>query len=298
MDEQLIPRFVELHNETEQLLESNRVDEAKKKYLEALDAYHSIQKSTLEKHHKDLAYSNVTTLFSKVNEAKERMKVPYNLIAAAVLVIAFSILVVVKPSIVGLVSLDDMMHKPLNMTIKESGLHEITLQDRPLSLLLSGNVTGSAKVFFKQGNKLELIVDTAKLGMDSFSNICEETCTVAAQGNTITLFVDLNESSELTLTGLDYRVEQRKNTPPRWRGSTTNFKAKVDGSTIIDLNDYYTDDEDDEMVFLSTRDDSLDVYVQDSLVHLMPEETGNKRIILIASDYREVTRTPVTIEVS
>src|SRR5574341_1331036 len=111
-DDELIKKFVDLHSQTEQFLNGDNVKDAKQKYLEVVNAYHDIEKSSLEHFHKELAYDQVTTLFKKVNEAKERVQVPYHLIVAAVLIIAFSILVFLKPSIVGLAGYEDLIKQP------------------------------------------------------------------------------------------------------------------------------------------------------------------------------------------
>lgn len=294
----LIPRFVDLHAQAHSLLDQDRVHDAKQKYMEVLNAYHEIQKSPLEKAHKDIAYDQVTSLFSRVNEAKQRTKVPYNIIAAAVLVIAFSILVVIKPSIVGLIGYDDIYRQPINLFIEESGLEELKLDEQPISLALSGNVEGNAKVFYKNGDKLELIVDTSKIKGSNFTNVCEETCTIKANSNLVTLFVDLENQSTLTLTEISYNIIEKSNTPPKWRMSKTDFAAKLNKMTTLDLNDYFEDSEGDELVFLSTRDEGIDVRVQDSYVDLVPRTKGTKKLIFIASDLRTVTRVPVSIEVS
>lgn len=295
--ENLIPRFVDLHRQASKLLQEDKPKEAKQKYMEVLRAYHDIQKSPLEKFHKDIAYDQVTRLFSEVNAAKERNKVPFNMIAAAVLIIAFSILVVLKPSIVGLAAFDEAYRENINITFDESGLHELTLREIPVSLALSGEVKGDAKVFYKYGNKLELIVDTSQVEGGEFYDVCTETCTIKADLNMVTLFIDLENQSTLTLTGLTYNVVEKSNTPPRWKSSIREFKAKKGQTTMLDLRDYFEDDEDDALVFLSTRDDGLDVTVQDSYIALTPLTPGSKRIILIASDLLTVTRAPVTVEV-
>jgi len=149
MADERVQRFVNLHRETEELLTQEKVKEAKQRYLDVVNAYHEIQNSNLERFHKDLAYDHVTTLFKKVNTAKARVKVPYNLIAAAVLVIAFSFLVVFKPSVVGLAGFEDVVRQPLEITVKNSGVERVTLKDRPLSISLSGSYEGTAKVLQK-----------------------------------------------------------------------------------------------------------------------------------------------------
>ncbi|RMD58604.1 hypothetical protein D6825_00240 [Candidatus Woesearchaeota archaeon] len=288
-----ISKFLELHEKTENLLSENKISEAKKAYLDALEAYHQIQHGSLEKIHKDLAYEAITELFEKVNSAKERTKIPYNLIAAAILIVAFSIVVLINPSIVGFVAAGDTLTKPLNLTFSESGLQSIELADKPLSLRLSGHSDGRAKVFYKKGKKLELIVDTSEHN-GTFKDVCKETCTVGAQSNIVELFVSV-ESGTITLEEIKYTVEPRKNTAPAWRGSIREFRAKAGKQTTIDLKDFFTDAEGDELVFLSTSADGLDVVVQDSKVLITPESPGERELIFIASDMRDVARVRVKI---
>ena len=158
-NEDLVKKFVELQAQTTQLLEQGKLAEAKQKYLSALESYHEIDKSALEKYHKELAYSQVTSLFRKVNEAKERFSVPYNLIIAGLLVFAFSTLVFLKPSVVGLASLENTLRQNVDLNITESSLHQITLKERPLSLAASGQFVGKIKLYLKQGEKLSLIYE-------------------------------------------------------------------------------------------------------------------------------------------
>lgn len=298
MDDDLIKKFVDAQKETEQLLEQERVSDAKQKYLQVLDAYQAIDRSSLEKFHKELAYDQVTALFKKVNDAKERVKVPVNLIVAAVLIIALSVAVFFNPSIVGLISLEDLARQPVNLTFTESGIQQVTLKDRPLTLSASGTFTGSAKLFFKQGNKLELILDTQRLQNGSFTDICEDTCEVNADSNTIELFASLEPGGRLELSELSYKIERKTNTAPAWKGSSRSFNAQVGKPVTIDLADYFGDAEGDPLVFLSTTAEGLDVLVQESKVTITPSGAGQKQITFVASDLVEVTRVGVTISVN
>ncbi|MEM3154321.1 MAG: hypothetical protein QW165_02005 [Candidatus Woesearchaeota archaeon] len=298
-DDELVKKFVELHAQTEQLLHEDKISEAKQKYLDVVNAYHDIEKSSLEHFHKELAYDQVTQLFKKVNEAKQRVQVPYNLILAAVLIIGFSILVVFKPSIVGLAGFEDLIRQPTDFVFTEPKLQQVTLKDRPLTLSASGEFSGKAKLFYKKGDKFELIFDSEKSKSQNgiFTDICEETCEIIADSNAIELFADVTEGSRLHIKELSYKVKRKDNTAPTWTGKTKTFTA-IRGKTLtIDVNQYFTDAENDKLVYLSTTDDGLDVLVQNSKVSITPKTAGTKHIVFIASDLLDVTKVPVTIEV-
>lgn len=295
MAEDLIKKFLDAHKQTEELLNQDKITEAKQKYLDVVNTYHEIQNSKLDQFHKEVAYDNVTTLFKKINDAKQRITIPYNAIVAAVLIIAFSFLVAFKPSIVGLASYTDTVTQPLDVTFTESKLYQLNLQDRPLSLALSGTTTGAAKVYFKQGEKLELIVDTAQSG-STFENICAETCDVNANSNAVELFVEV-QSGELKLTGVQYKIEPRPNTPPVWQGDK-NFAMTAGQANTVDLNNYFTDADNDQLVFLSTTAEGLEVQVEHHTATITPASAGTYKMLFIASDRKDATRIPVTISAS
>ncbi len=298
-DDELVKKFVDLHTQTTQLLSDEKIAEAKQKYLDVVNAYHDIEKSSLEHFHKELAYDQVTQLFKKVNEAKERVQVPYHLILAAVLIISFSIVIFLKPSIVGLAGFEDLVRQPTEFVFTEAKLQQVTLRDRPLTLAASGEFSGRVKLFYKKGDKFELIFDSekSKSADGIFTDICEETCEVIADSNAIELFADVEEGSRLVVKELSYKVERKDNTAPAWTGTTKTFTA-LNGKTLtIDLNQYFTDEESDPLVYLSTTDDGLEVVVQNSKVTITPKTTGTRNLVFIASDLLEVTKVPVTINV-
>jgi hypothetical protein len=298
-DEELVKKFVDLHTQTSQLLSDDKIAEAKQKYLDVVNAYHDIEKSSLEHYHKELAYDQVTQLFKKVNEAKARVQVPYHLILAAVLIIGFSLVIFLKPSIVGLAGFEDLIRQPTDFVFTESKVQQAALRDRPLTLSASGEFSGKVKLFYKKGDKFELIFDSEKSKSENgiFTDVCEETCEIIADANNIEIFADLAEGSRLHVKELSYRVERKDNTAPAWTGATNTFTA-LNGKTLtIDLNQYFTDAENDALVYLSTATDGIEVTVQNNKVSITPKETGSKNLVFIASDLIEVTKVPVTINV-
>lgn len=301
MVDQRIQKFIELHSQAEKLLEQSQVLEAKQKYLDVLAAYKEIDKSDLDKIHKDIAYEQVTTLFKKVNDAKERVKVPVNLIIAGLLVIGFSTLVFFDPSIVGLAGFEDVVREQVNLTIDNSKLISLTLKDRPLSFKISGNITGGiAKLYVKQGEKLELVFDSEKsfLTQDGqFVEICEETCEINVDNNIIELFSQV-EGGVLNINEIIYTIKRTSNTPPRYVGQSQIFNAKTGEDLALNLDEYFADDDGDKLTFLSTKDEGLDTQVYDNYLTLRPTSAGTRHIMIAASDLQDVTRVPITVEVS
>ncbi len=296
-DDELIQKFVDLHAQTIQFLNEEKLKDAKQRYLEVVEAYHSIDKSQLERFHKELAYDQVTALFKQVNETKERIQVPYHLIVAAVLIISFSVLIFLKPSIVGLAGFEDLIRQPTDIVFTQSQVKEVSLSDRPLTLSASGEFYGKAKLFLKQGEKFELIFDSEKNNGTTFTEICEETCEINANSNVIELFAEVSEGSRLIVKELSYKIQSKDNSAPAWSGTRT-FYGYSGKQITIDLEQYFTDADNDDLVYLSTTTEGLELTVQNSKVTITPASTGTKSVTFIASDLLEVTKIPVAIEVS
>ena len=293
----LIQKFIQAHTESEKFLETGNIVGAKQKYLEALDTYHKIDQSSLEHFHKELAHDQITSLFKKVNSAKSSLKVPPNIIAAAVLLIVLSATVAFKPSVVGLAGFDDVVKQDVSLNISESSIHQLALRDRPLSLSASGEFVGKVKLFHKEGERLKLIFESDGT-IGNFTDACVESCSTDAASNNIEVFAQLEENSSVFVSQVSYKIEHRSNTAPRWTGSSSSFQASVGKPTTIDLSNYFADDENDPLVFLSTAPEGVDVTVQDSSITIKSDSTGTKNLLFIASDLIEVTRVPVTVEVS
>ena len=126
---EIIKKFVDLQNETEKFLNENKIKEAKENYIRITDAYHEIKDSKLENFHKELAYDNMTKIYNKINKTKKKTKIPYHLIIAGILFLIFGTIIIINPSIVGFVGLDNVARMPLDITFTESGLEQITQSD-------------------------------------------------------------------------------------------------------------------------------------------------------------------------
>ncbi|RLE45300.1 hypothetical protein DRJ22_04690 [Candidatus Woesearchaeota archaeon] len=303
-DEQtdLIKNFVEVSSKAKGLLEQNKVSEAKQVYLELLEVYNEINNSSLMKYHKEIAHQELTNLHSAISNAKEPFKLPHiplNVAIAAILIIVFGVFVIMNPKIAGLASLSDTLTLQMNKTIKESGIIEVTLLEKPLSLSATGKVTGKAKLYLKQGENLRLIFDSEKNKNKegTFIDVCEDTCSINANSNAIELFAALEKGSELFLESLQYKVKRKKNSPPVWTGKTKEFTL-TEGQGELNLDNYFSDPDGDKLVYLATLDEGIDIVVNGNILTAKAKPgSGKKSITLIASDLEDVVKVPVTINV-
>ena len=296
-----IKQFVDIHTEASKLLADEKVKEAKDKYRQLLDMYHDIQNSSLEQFHKEIAYEHLTTLFAELKTTRERVRIPVNVILAAILIIGFSFAIFLKPEIAGLVSFEDEIVHPVNITFDQTSVESITLKDRPLSMMVNGQFEGDVKLFYKQGEKLELIFDSEKsVSVEGvFTHVCEETCYLNTQTNVVELFVQIAGEGSITVDKLIYKVARIDNSAPVWIGKIRTFTVPAGKTIAIDLSKYFEDSDGDPLVYLSTTDDDLDVLVQNEQITLSadPGSSGKRTLTFIASDLAEVTKVPVTIEI-
>ena len=299
MSKELIKRFVEIHSETEALINEKKVNEARKKYMELMSVYHELDKSPAEKFHKDLAYDQVTQIFHKLNEVKKKVRIPANLVAAAVLIIALSLIVILRPSIVGLLSFEDEINQQVNLAFNGTTITSVTLKDKPLSLAVSGQVTGDAKLYLKRGEQILLIFDSAQAELDPegrFEKVCIDTCTLTTFDiKNIELFSNVEADSTLLITNIIYNIERKANSPPAWTSQKTEFRIK--GETTINLSEHFKDPEGDTLVFLSTEDEGIEIGVKNEIVTIIPDPgvKGEKHVTFIASDLDEVAKAPVKL---
>ena len=87
------------------------------------------------------------------------------------------------------------------------------------------------------------------------------------------------------------------NSPPKWIRPSTEFSLPQNVQTSYDLSVFFTDKDEDLLVFLATETDGVNVEVSNSVVKLTPTSKGRHEITFIASDLTDVTRVPVTIQV-
>ncbi|MBW2973599.1 hypothetical protein KY346_04350 [Candidatus Woesearchaeota archaeon] len=99
----LIHKFVQTYNAAQDSIEENRVEEAKQRYRDLMGVYHQITNSDIEPVHKELAYDQVLKVFKGVKGMKVRSRINAKSVALATVIIIISIVIFIKPEIVGLI---------------------------------------------------------------------------------------------------------------------------------------------------------------------------------------------------
>ena len=102
----IIHKFVQTYNSAQDSIDANRMDEAKQQYKELMSAYKHISDSDMESVHKELAYDQVMKVFNGVKGMKPRQNIHAKSIALAVVIIIISLVIFIKPEIIGMVTFD------------------------------------------------------------------------------------------------------------------------------------------------------------------------------------------------
>jgi hypothetical protein len=102
----LIKKFIKIYSSAQVAIDSNNKKTAEKKYQELLNMYNTIKGSKLDYSHKKIAYSQIQKVYKGINGIDTRRSINKYAIAAAVLIIMLSFVVVAKPSLFGLAILE------------------------------------------------------------------------------------------------------------------------------------------------------------------------------------------------
>lgn len=288
----LVKKFVDTQSSVKELVRNNEVDRAKERFVQLMSLYHELADSDVEHYHKEIAHQELTKLHQQLSEAEQAVKIPMKFVVAGVLLVAFSVLVFMNPSIVGLITFTDEVTQNVDVRFTESAIHELSLKDVPLSVRVSGEYEGDAKLFLKRGDDLILIFDSEN-AEQVFERVCEDTCEVKADSNVIELFAQIEEGSSLHVKELVYTIPRDDNRAPVWTRDSKTLRIR--GQTTIDLNEFFKDPDGDDLVFLSTSAQKLRVIVENEQVQLIPTEKGEQQITLIASDLDKLTKVPVKV---
>ncbi|MBW3018851.1 hypothetical protein KY329_01535 [Candidatus Woesearchaeota archaeon] len=289
----VIKRFVETQDKIHSLIVHNELDKAKTLYHDLLGIYNQISESDMEYFHKQLAHEQISAVHGDLTAAEKTVRVPVNVIVAIVLVVALSALVFINPSIVGLITFQDEVTQAVNITFTESKIMDLNLKDVPLSISASGSYEGDVKLFYKVGDDLTLIFDSSTTDGNTFTKVCEDTCSVKSDSNSIELFAQVGDDSVLKLDEIIYTVARDDNSAPVWKSKTREFT--ISGEYELNLDEYFEDPDGDELVYLSTSDKGLKVTVSNNIVRIVPESKGEMQITVIASDLDKLTKVPLKI---
>ncbi len=160
----VIHKFVQTYNSAQDSIESNRMEEAKQKYRELMSAYKQIAGSDMESVHKELAYDQVMKVFNGVKGMKPGPNIHAKSIALAVVIIIISLVIFIKPEIIGMVSFD-VNHPP----VWNADGNTFVITGVPEGAMFIGNTdrTINLDAFFNDANDDELTyLATSTHGLD------------------------------------------------------------------------------------------------------------------------------------
>ena len=92
--------------------------------------------------------------------------------------------------------------------------------------------------------------------------------------------------------------EDTANTAPAWIGSVTELEMAVGTALPFDVSTSFRDVDGDELIYIATETDGLDVSVSSSIITFQARAAGEHVIILMATDLKEITKVPMTVRVT
>ena len=174
------------------------------------------------------------------------------------------------PSITSFVIKEVSYSKDLNLVVTSNGSYTLELYDTGelKSLKLDGRVTsyGKAKVYIESNGIRYLAFDSSRLDESQINE------TITNESNLITGFAAKEESD---------KDKKNSNKKPEWIGVD---EFVVNGTVEINLSEYFTDEDGDELAYSVSEAESLDVSVDGAIVTIEPENNLNTTMTFIASD--------------
>ncbi|GEM_PF-4224889 len=222
--------------------------------------------------------------------------------ATIILLLAFSVVVFIKPEFLGMATFEGTprITEYVTLHFDKSSSKTLTLKHAPSGVGISGRITktseqGNAKVYLDyNGNHLLFDSTQTTLVNGVFQNQCVECALPGYNSKEIKLIVELQNAS-LDLESVSYTVEEKNNKEPEWIGGEKTLK--ITGKTVIDLNKNFKDIDGDELVFLvADTGKELDTKLNLNTLILTPQKTGTYPLTLIASDLLKVTKVPIVVE--
>lgn len=209
---------------------------------------------------------------------------PYLVLGGVVLILAILAGIGGYYTITGLVVYDNFVF--VNMTFNASA--NISLSNVPALFGLNGIANGNVRVHINN----ELVLDSLLLLNESFRDYCLGNCSGAGDIN-ITIEV-INGS--LYLEGLNSRIRMVNNIPA-WNSEISEFTVMVGGNLAIDLNDYFSDSDNDSLTYLATSSTMFEITITGSSMTIKAgNESTSEDITLIATDMKDSLRKTIRIK--
>lgn len=317
----LITQFVEIQSQLNTHVINKKVNKAKNDYQKLLILYNKINSSEIDTIHKSIAhdqltkaYEDIMTTHLGVKKEQVNSKINHKTLDYAIVGILALLIVGVlflKPEFIGFAILGEPEFSELvDIAATQDGTYTIRLKGIPKSLKVSGFLegNGNAKIYMINGIERILIAEIspqstnplieAGISGTTFEGVCEESCEIKGLSRDITLYIEI-KNARLFLSRITYKADVSANNPPIWIGGDNNFNVLAGKLTTFDLNNYFEDPDENELVYLATNSEDLNIIVINNLLVINPSRTvtGSREITLIASDLITTKKVPVIINI-
>ncbi|MBI4141747.1 hypothetical protein HY484_02370 [Candidatus Woesearchaeota archaeon] len=292
-DKELIKKFIETNHAFKSSVADHNTPTAEKTYQELYAFYHKINESSLEQIHKEVAYQQIVEAYHSLQDLKQDTMSPTNIIAIAVVIVIVSTIIFINPRIIGLAVFQEQTTQAVNIAFSYTNSQAVQLKSVPSSLAVSGKVTGNAKLFAEIDGRKLLVLDTEKLKATTFRNECLDTCVLPVLGSKNVVFNAEVQNGQLTINEITY-YSKKTNHAPVWTGEPQ--KITLQEETTIDFAPYFSDTDEDELVYLASSSEGAKTSVSGSKVTLTPEQGfTTATLTIIASDLEYSTKANIQL---
>ncbi len=173
----------------------------------------------------------------------------------------------------------------VNQTFNEST--NLSLRNAPQSFGLNGKILGGAARIYLANST---ILDSSLLPNSTFTDYCLGGC---AGGAGLTLYIEV-ENGSIYLEGLS---DAGQDEAPFWDSVPEEFVVAVGGVLIVDLDNYFTDNENTGLVYLATSSSHFNISITGSIMTVVPagNKSASENITIMVSDMKNTLRKEMRI---
>ncbi len=214
-------------------------------------------------------------------------------------VLVFAGALLLRGSITSLATYEETHTLEVNATLTPESPVRLTFDGRPVSLSVSGSVTGNgAYTILLDGENKSLVVAQGVLLENetrTLTHVCEQTCVLQENVTEIVLRLEGNASAEVTELVYKTIVEKEE---LRWNGSFSRVEVVQGETYVVNLSEFILP-KDAVVTFSTTQTGRIAFSVQNEVLSITPESdfVGRRIVTVLASDGSQVVRNEVTIDV-
>ena len=175
----------------------------------------------------------------------------------------------------------------LNFTLQKEGRYQLValITKNEVSERLETSFTVTAADADEGEKKDPTKTEEKHAGIYLIQNQCDQSCNLPENLVDPRMVIEMSAPSRVTLFNVSYTQHNLKQAP-RQTLPIPDQTTYIGRSKIIDLNDYFKDD---ETLSFSTSTTELALHIKDGILTLRPNQTGNYTLFVYASDGNEVT---------